>query len=309
MRTVRGLESYPPDVGPTVVALGAFDGIHLGHRAILGTAVERGRARGARVVACTFDRHPMEVLNPARAPAPLTTLAEQLTLIAETGVDLTLVLAFTPELAGVEPEAFTKDIIVGRLHAQEVVVGENHTFGRGARGDAALLRAIGAPMGLQTHVVPPLLVDGVPVSSSEIRTALRDGDVVRAARYQGRPYSIAGTVTHGDGRGRTLGFPTANLDPERPLLVPTGVYACRAEVDGAIHPSVVNVGVRPTFGDNALAIEAHLLDVTADLYGRSLRLEFVARLRGERKFAGVDALREQIARDVEAARRELAGPR
>jgi riboflavin kinase / FMN adenylyltransferase len=305
MRTVRGLESYPPDVGPTVVALGAFDGIHLGHRAILGTAVERGRARGARVVACTFDRHPMEVLNPPRAPVALTTLDEQLTLIAETGVDLTLVLAFTPELAEVEPEAFTKDVIVGRLHAHEVVVGDNHTFGRGARGNAALLEEIGEPLGLRTHVVPPLLVDGVPVSSSQIRTVLREGDVVRAARYLGRPYSIAGTVTHGDARGRTIGFPTANLAPERPLLVPIGVYACRAEVDGEPHRAVVNVGVRPTFGDNALAIEAHLLDVAEDLYGRSLRLEFIARLRGERKFSGIDELRAQIARDVEAARQAL----
>ena len=305
MRTVRGLESYPPDVGPTVVALGAFDGIHLGHRAILGTAVERGRARGARVVACTFDRHPMEVLNPPRAPLALTTLDEQLILIAETGVDLTLVLAFTPELAEVEPEAFTKDVIVGRLHAQEVVVGYNHTFGRGARGNAALLGEIGEPLGLRTHVVPPLLGDGVPVSSSQIRTELREGDVVRAARSLGRPYSIAGTVTHGDGRGRTIGFPTANLAPERPLLVPTGVYACRAEVDGEPHRAVVNVGVRPTFGDNALAIEAHLMDVAADLYGRSLRLGFIARLRGERKFSGIDELKAQIARDVEAARQAL----
>ena len=306
MRIVQGLESYPPDAGPSVVALGAFDGIHLGHRAILGTAVERGRIRRGTVVACTFDRHPMEVLNPARAPAPLTTLAERLTLIAETGVDLTLVLAFTPELAGVEPEAFVTGIVVGRLRAQEVVVGYNHTFGRGARGDAALLCAVGGPVGLQTHVVPPLLVDGVPVSSSEIRSVLREGDVRRAARYLGRPYGIGGTVTQGAGRGRTLGFPTANLDPERPLLVPTGVYACRADVDGRTHPAVVNVGVRPTFGDNALAIEAHLMDVRADLYGRPLRLHFVARLRGERKFASVAELRDQIGRDVEAARHELA---
>jgi riboflavin kinase/FMN adenylyltransferase len=287
------------------VALGVFDGIHLGHRAILGTAVARGKARRARVVACTFDRHPMEVLQPARAPVPLTTLAERLDLIAETGVDLSLVLAFTPELATVEPENFVKDVVVGRLHAQEVVVGYNHTFGRGARGDAALLCAVGAPLGLVTHVVPPLLVDGVPVSSSEIRTALKAGDVSRAARYLGRPYSIGGTVTRGAGRGRTLGFPTANLDPERPLLVPTGVYACRAEVDGRLHPAVVNVGVRPTFGENALAIEAFLMDVAADLYDRQLRLHFVARLRGEQKFAGVDELRAQIARDVEAARRAL----
>ena len=305
MRTIRGLESYPPDVGPCIVALGAFDGIHLGHRAILATAVARGRARGDRVVACTFDRHPMEVLSPARAPAPLTTLDERLHLIAETGVDLALVMAFTLELASVEPETFVRDIVVGRLHAQEVVVGDNHTFGRAARGNAGLLSAVGTPMGLVTHVVPPLLVDGVVVSSSEIRTVLREGDVGRAARYLGRPYSIAGTVTRGDGRGRILGFPTANLDPERPLLVPTGVYACRAEVDGGTQQAVVNVGVRPTFGDNALTIEAHLMDVAADLYGRFLQLHFMARLRGERKFAGVDELRAQIARDVEAARREL----
>ncbi len=309
MRTVQGLESYPPDVGPSIVALGAFDGIHLGHRVILGTAVERGRARGISAVACTFDRHPMEVLSPGRAPAPLATLAERLDLIAETGVDRTLVLAFTPDLARIEPEAFVKDVVVGRLRAEEVVVGYNHTFGRGARGNPELLCAMGASTGLVTHVVPPLLVDGVVVSSSEIRGVLREGDVARAARYLGRPYSIAGIVTSGAGRGRTLGFPTANVDSERPLLLPTGVYACRAEVDGATHASVVNVGVRPTFGENALAIEAYLMDMTADLYGRRLHLSFIARLRGERKFAGVEELRAQIARDVEAARHELARTR
>jgi riboflavin kinase/FMN adenylyltransferase len=220
-------------------------------------------------------------------------------------VDVSLVLAFTPELAAIEPEVFVKDVVVGRLHAQEVVVGYNHTFGRGARGDATLLCSIGAPIGLVTHVVPPFLVDDVPVSSSEIRIALREGDVRRAARYLGRPYSVSGTVTRGAGRGRTLGFPTANLDPERPLLVPTGVYACRAEVDGGLHRAVVNVGVRPTFGDNALAVEAFLMDFAGDLYDHALRLRFVARLRGERKFGSVDELRAQITRDVEAARREL----
>jgi riboflavin kinase/FMN adenylyltransferase len=305
MRTVQGLESYPPDAAPSVVALGAFDGIHVGHQAILGTAVERARAQAIPSVVCTFDRHPMETLNPSRAPAPLTTLDERLHLIGERGVDTTLVLAFTPELARVEPEAFVRDIVVGRLHAREVVVGYNHTFGRGARGDAALLGAMGAPLGLQTHVVPPFVVDGVVVSSSEIRAVLRAGDVVRAARYFGRPYSIAGVVTRGAGRGRTLGYPTANLDPDRPLLLPTGVYACRAEIGGGTHRAVVNVGVRPTFGDNALAVEAYLLDVSADLYDRPLRLHFVARLRGEQKFGGVDELRAQIARDVEAAVRAL----
>jgi len=305
MRIVRNLASYPADVGPSVVALGTFDGIHLGHQAILGEAVARGKAAGAAVVACTFDRHPMEVLQPERAPLPIATLAERLDLIADAGVDLTLVLAFTPELAAMEPEAFVSDVLVGRLRAREVVVGYNHTFGRGARGDAHLLTTLGGPIGLVTHVVAPLLVDGVAVSSSEIRTALKSGDVVQAARYLGRPYSMAGSIGRGAGRGRTLGFPTANLEAERPLLVPTGVYACRAELDGQLHPAVVNVGVRPTFGEQKLAIEAYLMDFAGDLYGRRMSLHFIARLRGEQKFPSVEELRTQIGRDVVAARQCL----
>ena len=305
MRIIRELPSYPSDAGPSVVALGAFDGIHLGHRAILGEAVAHAQARGVPGVVCTFDRHPMEVLQPDRAPLPITTLEERLDLIAETGADLTLVLAFTPALAAIEPETFVRDVLVGRLHAREVVVGFNHTFGRAARGDAKLLQTLGGALGFEIHVVPPLQVDGVAVSSSEIRTALKVGDVGQAARYLGRPYSIGGRVTRGAGRGRTLGFPTANLDPDRPLLVPTGVYACRAEIDAALHPAVVNVGVRPTFGETSLAIEAYLMDFAGDLYDRPLRLHFVAHLRGEQKFAGVDALRAQIGRDVESARARL----
>jgi len=305
MRIVQGLESYPPDADPAVVALGAFDGIHLGHRAILATAVARGEASGHPVVACTFDRHPMEVLHPERAPLPITTLAERLDLIAKTGVDEVVVLVFTPALAAVEPEDFVKDVVVGRLHAREIVVGFNHTFGRGARGDPALLRSLGDRIDLVIHVVPPLLVDGIPVSSSEIRAALREGDVGRAARCLGRPYSIGGTVVRGAGRGRTLGFPTANLEPERPLLVPTGVYACQAEFSDQLRPAVVNVGVRPTFGENDLAIEAYLLDLSVDLYGVGLRLHFVERLRGEQRFQSVDELRAQIGRDVDAARHSL----
>ena len=305
MRIVQGLESYLPDAAAAVVALGAFDGIHLGHQAILGMAVARGKARGLQVVACTFDRHPMEVLQPDRAPLPITTLAERLDLIAHTGVDVTLVLAFTSALAAVEPEAFVRDVLVSGLHAREVVVGFNHTFGRGARGDAALLRSFGDRVGLVTQVIPPFLVEGIPVSSSEIRSALREGDVAKAARYLGRTYSIGGTVTRGAGRGRTLGFPTANLDPERPLLLPSGVYACRAEVGGQVHSAVVNVGVRPTFGENELAIEAYLPDFSGDLYGLRMQLHFIAHLRGERKFQSVDELKAQIGRDVEAARQRL----
>jgi riboflavin kinase/FMN adenylyltransferase len=302
MRIARGLESVPPEARPSAVALGIFDGVHLGHRAILGTALTRARADGLEAVACTFDPHPMEVLQPDRAPRPITTLEERLALIGETGMDTVVVLTFTRELAAVEPEAFVKEVLLERLRAREIVVGYNHRFGRGARGDARLLQELAPRMGFQAHVVPPMTVEGAPVSSSEIRAALLRGDVIRAARDLGRPYSIAGPVTSGAGRGRTLGFPTANVESERPVLVARGVYRGRMLVDDAAHPAVVNVGVRPTFGETTLAVEAHLLDFSGDLYGRRVRLEFLERLREEMRFPSVEALKAQVARDIESAR-------
>jgi riboflavin kinase / FMN adenylyltransferase len=302
MQIVRGLESFPPDSAPSAVALGAFDGIHLGHRAILGTAVTQARHDKLRALACTFDRHPMEVLQPDRAPLPITTLEERLELIAETGIDTTMVIPFTPAVAGIEAQTFVRDVLVGTLKAREIVVGFNHRFGRGARGDAKLLEALAATLGFRAHIVPALLVDGVAVSSSEIRAALQRGDLPDAARLLGRPYSIRGEVVRGAGRGRTLGFPTANVKTDRPLGLPVGVYVCRLTVGGRQHQAVVNVGFRPTFGETELAVEAHVLDFTGDLYDERVTLIFVRRLREERKFPSVDALREQIALDVAAAR-------
>jgi riboflavin kinase/FMN adenylyltransferase len=302
MQIVRGLESFPPDAGPSAVALGAFDGIHLGHRAILGTAVAEARQGKLSALACTFDRHPMEVLQPDRAPLPITTLDERLELIAGTGIDTTVVIPFTPAVAGIEAKAFVQDVLVGTLKAREIVVGFNHRFGRGARGDAQLLEALAVPLGFRAHIVSALMVDGVAVSSSEIRSALQRGDLPAAARLLGRPYSIRGEVVRGAGRGRTLGFPTANVRTERPLGLPVGVYVCRLQVAGREHQAVVNVGFRPTFGVNELAVEAHVLDFAGDLYEATVTLTFVRRLREERKFPSVDALKEQIALDVAAAR-------
>ncbi len=305
MRIVRGLDAFPPDSRPAAVALGVFDGVHLGHRAILARAVAQARGGGLEAIACTFDRHPLEVLQPAHAPLPIGTLDERLELIAACGLDTTLVLEFTRQLAAVEPEAFVKDVLLDRLRARDVVVGFNHTFGRQARGDAHLLVALAERFGFRADVVPPLVVEGLPVSSSEIRAALGRGDVRRAAACLGRDYIVAGTVVPGAGRGRQLGFPTANLAPDRVLLVPVGVYACRVTFDGRAHPGVVNIGVRPTFEETALAVEIHVLDFTGDLYGKALRLAFVDRLREERKFPGIEALRAQIAADVAEARRRL----
>lgn len=305
MWTVRGLESYPPDARPCALALGVFDGVHVGHRAILAAAVARARDASLVAVACTFDPHPLEVLQPRRAPLTLTTLDERLELFAESALDGAVVLAFTPALARVEPEAFVKDVLIDRLRAREVIVGFNHRFGRRARGDARLLGELGARFGFRAHLVPPLTVDGVTVSSTEVRSALQRGEVGRAARLLGRPYTLSGTVVEGAGRGRTLGFPTANLRVDRSTLVAPGVYACRATVRDGEHPAVVNVGVRPTFGGEDLAVEAHLLDFKDNLYGARLRLAFVARLREERRFPSIDALATQIRADAEAARRRL----
>ena len=309
MRILRDLPSFPPDLRPSVAALGAFDGIHLAHAKILDTAVERARALRLPAVACTFDPHPIAVLRPERAPAPIATLEENLARIAERGLDATLVIPFTVDFSRIEAEAFVTQVRAKTLGIREIVVGFNHTFGRGARGTAALLRELGARDGFVTHVLPPLQVNGLTVSSSTIREALREGDVELARDLLGRPYSVTGLVQRGAGRGRTLGFPTANLRPDRPLVLSAGVYAARARWEARQADAVVNIGYRPTFGESQYWIEAYLFDFAGDLYGRTLTLDFLARIRAEMKFAGVDALKAQVHADMDEARRLLRGPR
>lgn len=305
MRILRDLPSFPPELRPSVAALGAFDGIHLAHAKILDTAVERARALGVSAVACTFDPHPTVVLRPALSPAPIGTLDENLARIAERGLDATLVIPFTVDFSRMEAESFVDEVLVKTLGVREVVVGFNHTFGRGARGTATLLRDLGARGGFVTHVLPPLQVNGLTVSSSAIREALRDGDVDLARAFLGRPYSVTGTVQRGAGRGRTLGFPTANLRPDRPLVLAAGVYAARARWDGRRAEAVVNLGYRPTFEEAQYWVEAYLFDFAGDLYGRTLTLDFLCRIRAEMKFAGVEALKAQVHSDMAEARRLL----
>lgn len=288
-----------------MAAFGAFDGIHLAHAKILDTAVERARALGVSAVACTFDPHPTAVLRPEKAPAPIATLEENLARIAERGLDATLVIPFTRDFSRMEAETFVDEVLVRTLGAREVVVGFNHTFGSGARGTAVLLRELGARHGFVTHVLPPLQVNGLTVSSSAIREALRDGDVEQARAFLGRPYSLTGTVRRGAGRGRTLGFPTANLKPDRPLVLAAGVYAARARWENRQAEAVVNIGYRPTFEESQYWVEAYLFDFAGDLYDRALTLDFLCRIRAEMKFPGVEALTAQVRADMAEARRLL----
>lgn len=303
MRILHGLTSFPAELVPSVTALGAFDGIHLAHAKILATTVARARALGIAALACTFDPHPAAVLRPERAPAPIASREENLSRMAQAGLDAAVVIPFTMEFSRLEAEEFVTTVLVDTLRVREVVVGFNHTFGRGARGTAALLRELGERYGFLAHVVPPLQVDGLTVSSSAIREALRDGDLARARAFLGHPYAVTGPVLRGAGRGRGLGFPTANLRPDRALILPPGVYIAQATWSGGRAPAVVNVGYRPTFDENEYWVEAFLLDFDGDLYDQTLTLRFIERIRAERKFESVEALRRQVAADIQAGRR------
>jgi riboflavin kinase / FMN adenylyltransferase len=277
---------------PRHIAVGEFDGVHVGHREVI---------RGADTV-LTFEPHPRTVVSPDSAPKLLTTLQAKAELIAALDVRELVVIPFDGERAQQSAEDFIARELVERLDARRVSVGENFRFGHRARGDATLLQAQDA---FETRVAELVELDGEIVSSTHIRGLVTAGEVGAAARFLGAPFSMRGEVVHGDKRGRTLGFPTANLVPDPALVVPDhGIYACRAHVDGDWHVAAVNVGVRPTFTTGrGLLVEAFLLDFEADIYGRELRLEFLERLRGEKRFDSVEALVEQMDADVAQTRR------
>ncbi len=296
----------PPERG-AAVAVGVFDGVHRGHQAVLaGLRARAAELGGLPATVLTFDRHPLEVIAPERAPRLLTAPDRKVELLGDLGVDVVAVLTFDERARGLTPEEFAADVLVGGLGASVVAVGADFRFGKDRSGDVDELRDLGLGLGYYVEEVA-LLGDGESVSSTRIRAAVAAGDVEAAAAALGRPFELAGTVVEGDRRGATIGFPTANLDVPANLLLPgRGVYAAWADTAGGAWPAVVNVGVRPTFGGATEVAEAHLLDFDGDLYGTTLRLRFVARLRDERRFAGVDELSAQIARDVEAGRRALA---
>lgn len=269
---------------------------------------EAVRARGHAVV-LTFDPHPARVLNPRFAPTALMTLEQKAEVLGSLGVDRLVVLPFTQALAQTSAEDFSRLVLHDALGATRVVVGEGFRFGRGRSGDVGALRGFGATLGFEVRCVPPVFDDGAPISSSRIRELLAVGDVRRAAALLGRRFYVDGLVVRGAGRGRGLGIPTANVAARNATLPAEGVYACRVRPGmQAPRPAVANLGRRPTFGDGPSALEAHLLDFDADLYGQELRVEFVERLRGERTFPTASALVAQVRQDVAAARAVLEKP-
>ncbi len=308
MHIARDLAEVPPDLGgPVVLALGTFDGVHVGHRRVIGTAVARARAINGKAAVVTFEPHPAEVLYPGGEPMLLTTLDERLALLAQIGVDAAIVLPFDEQFARMPAQTWLDEVLAARLRAREIVVGASYTFGHGREGTTERLAAWGRERGLAVHLVPAVRVDGEPVSSSRIRTAVRRGAVGAATRLLGRRYSLRGPVVRGDGRGRTIGFPTANLaPPARKVLPALGVYATSVETGERRYGGATNVGRRPTFGPREVTVETFLLDFDGDLTGREIAVEFVERIREERAFAGVHELVRQIATDVAQAQQLLA---
>ncbi len=286
-----------------VLALGNFDGVHRGHRKILDRVRISASERGATAAIVTFDPHPPRVVRPDKAPPLLMTTAQRLEAIAEAGVHSAAVVRFTTELSRWDPETFVRTVLVDWLHVAEVWVGANFLFGHDRAGNYSLLRALGAQYGFKAEKIDPVRYKDFVVSSTRIRRLVAEGRVDEAGALLGHQYYIDGTVVEGDKRGRTLGFPTANLKSDNELLPPHGVYATTVTIDGVVRPSVTNVGVRPTVDHSGRTmVEAHLFDFSDDLYGRTVRVGFVQRMRDERVFESVDALRAQIAADCGRAR-------
>ena len=298
----------PPHVDGTVITVGTFDGVHCGHRDIVERLVKRAKVLGTASVLVTFEPHPLEVVNPSAAPLLLTTREEKLEVLAETGIDYLAVLPFTPTLAGYSAEEFVELVLRRRFRLRELLIGYDHGFGRQRAGNVSVLRELAARDGFKVDVIDAVATpDGHSISSTSIRRAVAGGDLERAALGLGRLYSVSGRVVPGNQRGRTIGFPTVNLGPPplRKLLPPEGVYAVRVQTPTGARGGMMNLGPRPTFGDSATSLEAHLFDASGDYYDAQVRIDFVARLRATQKFASAADLKKQLQQDEREARNAL----
>jgi riboflavin kinase/FMN adenylyltransferase len=311
MEIIRDLSDIKHPFKNAVVTLGNFDGVHLGHREIFKAVVKKAKKISGTSIVCTFQPHPLKVLVPDQAPRLINTPQERERLIEASCVDVLIILPFTPALAALSPQQFVQDVLLDTIGLKHLIVGYDYAFGRGRSGDINFLRSQGVEHGFVVDVFGPVQKDGQVLSSTRVRQAVLSGRVDEAVSLLGRQFNLEGIVVHGDGRGHSLGFATANIETDKELLPPSGVYAAivrhvvdaaSTEQTGAEYHAVVNIGRKPTFGLSPLTIEAHLLDANVDFYGKKLRIYFVQRLRDEQKFSNVDELCAAIVEDVAAAR-------
>jgi riboflavin kinase/FMN adenylyltransferase len=296
----------PPWLAHPVLALGNFDGLHRGHSKIIERVKRGADERGGTPMAMTFDPHPPRVVRPDKAPPLLMTTEQRIEALHRAGIDTVAVVRFTHDVSQWTPETFVKTVLVDWLRVSEVWVGANFLFGHDRAGTFSLLRTLGQRFGFRADKIDPVRYKDFVVSSTRVRRLISEARVDEAAALLGHPYFIDGTIVGGRARGREIGFPTANLKTTNELLPPFGVYATTLTVDGLVRPGITNIGVRPTFGENDVTVETHLLGYAGDLYDKTVRLSFVQRLRDERRFADVDALRAQIEADQRSAERLFA---
>lgn len=309
MKIIKKIEPGALDQRPLYLALGFFDGMHLGHKKVIQSAVATARNSYGQSCVLTFATHPLSVIAPNRAPVLLTPGRQRLDLIADLGVDSCILLPFNLSLSQLEPAQFAAMLAQKLPQLREAFVGVNWRFGRGATGDSRQFKALGHKNGFSVTRVQPVLQNRTPISSTRIREAIRLAKMDDATNMLGRPFSIIGKVTRGNQLGRTLGFPTANIQPPADFPLPHGVYAAYARVDGRLHQAVVNLGIKPTLkkqGPNAVQLEAHVLDFDERLYGKIIEIYFVRRIRREKQFESIERLAQQIERDVRRTRSELA---
>ena len=310
MKVVRSLEKPEQLFEQGFVTLGNFDGVHLGHQEILRQLASLAHNAGGASILITFDPHPVAVLAPQKAPAQLISIEEKIRRLENSDIDGLLIIPFDEEFAKMEAEDFIEEVLIGMLDVEHLVVGPECRFGHNRRGSRHMLDAFGQEQGFSVEAIEPVIYKDEKISSSRIRKAIAQGNVEEGAEMLGRPHRVEGTVVEGDKRGRTIGFPTANLEATPRMLVPArGVYRGWFEKGPSKYPCVINIGVRPTFDTDALTVEAHILDFDEDLYGAFVALEFVERLRDEMKFESVEALIQQIQDDVEQARVSFSSER
>jgi len=300
MKIWNGIDSYPEGGPPVVATIGNYDGVHLGHQAIVRSVVESSKIEGHTSVLITFEPHPLSVVAPDRRPRQIQTRRQKLESLESTGLDAVLILPFDSELASLSGEEFFARIC-GPLRFSAIHVGSSFRFGHHRSGDVDLLRTIGKNRGFEVVGVAPVMVGDSVVSSSTIRKLVEDGEVAAAGEMLGRPFGVVGEVVEGDGRGRTMRFPTANLDVDNDLLPRRGVYVTETVALATRHASVSNIGIRPTFNGGGVVVETHLLGYEGDLYGQRIEVRFLERLRDERRFSGPEELADQIARDRAAS--------